>query len=471
MPRTPHPAPTDPIHAELGRHPDGIGVDALAAALARNVPRRTLQRRLGELVREGRVVAEGQTRARRYRLAPPPADRDVLAFASPADSAFEPEAAAESRIVLSEEAQRLEADVRRPLHERRPVGYDQGLLDVYVPNRSFMLDANLRAQLRALGRSTREPEGAAAPNVSSDTLHRVLVDLSWSSSRLEGNTYSRRDTERLVAHGIAAEGKQPAEMQMVLNHQAAIEFIASDQRAGVDASTVIALHALLSDGLLLDPTTGGRLRQRAVEIGASVYRPIALPQRLDELFHGVMRIAAGIEDPIEQAFFLLVHLPYLHPFEDMNKRVARVAANIPLRRAGIAPLSFIDVPVRTYVAGNLAVCELGRIELLRDVFVWAYERSCQEYAAVRPEVVQPDALRLRMRRELSEAIRTIVQRGLGTSDRDIADASPLGVAAEDRARFIALVRNEIATLHEGNVVRFGLRAPEWATWRERVKAR
>ena len=58
-------------------------------------------------------------------------------------------------------------------------------------------------------------------------------------------------------------------------------------------------------------------------------RPIALPKRLEELFGHVMRMASEIQDPFEQAFFLMVHLPYLQPFEDVNKRVSRLAANIP----------------------------------------------------------------------------------------------------------------------------------------------
>ena len=37
-----------------------------------------------------------------------------------------------------------------------------------------------------------------------------------------------------------------------------------------------------------------------------------------------------INDAFEQAFFLMVHIPYLQAFEDINKRVSRLSANIPL---------------------------------------------------------------------------------------------------------------------------------------------
>ena len=99
-------------------------------------------------------------------------------------------------------------------------------------------------------------------------------------------------------------------------------------------------------------------------------------------------MAAEIEDPFEQAFFLMVHLPYLQPFEDVNKRVSRLAANIPFIRHNLCPLSFIDVPQQAYVDAMLGVYELNQVELLRDVFVWAYARSCQQYVAVQQNMGQ-----------------------------------------------------------------------------------
>jgi Fic family protein len=92
---------------------------------------------------------------------------------------------------------------------------------------------------------------------------------------------------------------------------------------------------------------------------------------------------------VVQAFFVMVHIPYLQPFDDVNKRVSRLAANIPFLKQNLAPLSFVDVPEPDYVDGTLGIYELRRVELARDVFAWAYERSCQRYTVVR------DALRSR----------------------------------------------------------------------------
>ena len=98
----------------------------------------------------------------------------------------------------------------------------------------------------------------------------------------------------------------------------------------------------------------------------------------------------------------MVHLPYLQPFDDVNKRTSRLSANIPLIRENLSPLSFVDVPEQAYIDGLLGVYELNQIELLRDVFVWAYERSCARYSAVRQPLGEPDKFRLRYRDRIAK---------------------------------------------------------------------
>jgi hypothetical protein len=298
---------------------------------------------------------------------------------------------------------------------------------------------------------------------------RLLIDLSWNSSRLEGNTYSLLETERLLELGETAEGKDARDAQMILNHKAAIEFLVEQAgETGFNRYTVLNLHALLSDNLLADPQACGRLRSISVGIDGTVYHPLEVPQLIDECFQQLLDTAAAIDDPFEQAFFAMVHLSYLQAFEDVNKRVSRLAANIPLIRENLSPLSFVDVPERAYIDGLLGVYELNRVELLRDLFVWAYERSCARYSAVRQSLGEPDPFRLRYRSMIMEVIATIVR---GILDKKNAVAFIRQRAAEDvpqveQSRFIEIVETEIMSLHEGNIARYRLRPAEYRTWRE-----
>src|SRR3990167_7117182 len=450
----------DQIVELIAKHPNGIGVEGLLQALGASMKRRTLQRRQSTLADQKQIITEGEGRALKYLLAPIIAKADIVQESATA------QATGEVYVPTSSEGEAIKNYVRQPRQQRQPVSYKIEFLEQYQPNQTFYLPEALRAQLHALGRSSAEQ--APAGTFARDILNRLLIDLSWASSRLEGNTYSRLDTERLIEFGQAAEGKDALETQMILNHKSAIEYLVRDtEHAGVNAETIIAFHALLSDGLMADPLACGRIRNRAVDIGGSVYLPIALPQRLEELFGIVISMAAEIRDSFEQAFFLMVHLPYLQPFEDVNKRVSRLAANIPLIQRNLCPLSFIDVPQQAYVDGVIGVYELTRVELLRDVFIWAYERSCQQYVAVQQHLIPPDTFRLRYRAELTETIRAIFKGGKSLDESVIRSAIPTTVAEPDRERFVALIQEEFKTLHQGNAIRFGLRPLEFAAWKEK----
>lgn len=462
MPRVTPQTELDQLVDLISPHPYGMGIEAIARVLGDSLQRRTLQRRLAALVAQGRIQMLGEARSVRYRIPGyPPAPRAVAA------SVQEP---AEAYVPTSPQGEEIKAYVRQPRALRAPVGYKLEFLEHYHPNHTAYLPQALRDQLHTLGRAFGQSPADQTPagTFARDILNRLLIDLSWASSQLEGNTYSRLDTQRLIEFGQAADGKNALETQMILNHKQAIEYLVLDPaHAQVNPDTVIALHAFLSDGLMADPAAVGRVRRRAVEIGGSVYLPVALPQRLEELFGIVIQMAAEIADPFEQAFFLMVHLPYLQPFEDVNKRVSRLAANIPFIRHNLCPLSFIDVPQQAYVDAMIGVYELNRIELLRDVFVWAYARSCQQYVAVQQNLVPPDILRLRYRQALGEVVAAIVRNGEVATQAAVQARVPPTVAAPDRAYFIQLVLQEFTALHPGNAVRFGIRPLELAAWTEK----
>ncbi|MGH8251376.1 MAG: Fic family protein [Steroidobacteraceae bacterium] len=297
-------------------------------------------------------------------------------------------------------------------------------------------------------------------------MSRLLIDLSWSSSRLEGNTYTRLDTERLIRFGEEATGKDAKETQMILNHKAAIEWLVegSEDEVGINRHTLLNLHSLLSENLMADPEASGRLRRRPVDIGGSVYTPLAIPQVVDDLFTRTLRTAVAIGDPFEQAFFIMVHVPYLQPFEDVNKRASRLAANIPLIRGNFCPLSFVDVPERAYIEGYLGIYEMTRPELLRDVFAWAYERSCQRYVVIRDSVAEPDLFRLKYRNAVIEVVGGIVREHRDLSERTIRESALQLVDPRDLEHFVKLVEEEFARLNEANIARYRIRLADFRTW-------
>lgn len=454
----------DAVAGAITRQGGAASMDDIAAALPMELPRRTLQRRVATLVEQGRLAAEGLARGRRYRSVDRQTPTLQPASSTPRQGVSQP--AIEQYLPLTSEAQAIRDAIRLPLHQRQPVGYQAAFLEAYRPNATFYLPAAIRHELFALGHSPNpeQPAGTHALKIFS----RLLIDLAWNSSRLEGNTYSLLETERLLELGETAEGKDVREAQMILNHKAAIELLVEQaDETGFNPYTILNLHTLLADNLLSDPQACGRLRANPVGIHSTVFHPLEVPQRIKDYFHLILEKATAITDPFEQAFFALVHLPYLQPFEDVNKRVSRLAANIPLIRHNLSPLSFVDVPTRVYIDGMLAVYELNRVELLRDVFVWAYRRSCARYAAVSQSLGEPDPFRLYYRVQIRELVVEVVRNRLGKQGATalIRQQASAVVASADQARFIEVVETELMSLHMGNIARYRLRPSEYEMWR------
>jgi Fic/DOC family len=449
----------------LAEHSDGAGIDKIEVAFRHLASKRTLQRRLSKFIKTGQVRSTGEARAVRYRRNEIPGSLEASPGAPTANQV------GEIHIPISPAGAELRDRVRRERTHREPVGYQREFLDLYRPNETRYLSPDVIDHLRRIGRTSVEDQ--LAGTYARSIIKRLLIDLSWASSKLEGNTYSLLETERLLELNEAAQGKPAFETQMILNHRNAIEFLiqsATDEDVGVNKQTIRNLHALLADNLLLDPEAVGRLRTGAMGVGGSVYLPLDGGVILSEAFDHLVDTAAAIREPFEQSFFLMVQLPYLQPFDDVNKRVSRLAANIPFIKHNLCPLSFIEVPERAYVDALLAVYELTRIELLRDVFVWAYERSARRYLAVRQSIGEPDPFRLRYREAMISVVGLIVRSNQQPTPEQIRIAAAgQGVASEHTDHFVRLVQQELSSMHDGNFARYRLRPSEFLRWREKSR--
>ncbi|MBU6455669.1 MAG: Fic family protein [Cyanobacteria bacterium REEB67] len=232
--------------------------------------------------------------------------------------------------------------------------------------------------------------------------------------------------------------------------------------------TLLNLHGLLANNLLSNPQAEGRLRFIEVGIQGSSFQPLAIPQLIDECVEQILNTAQAIKDPFEQSFFVMVQLPYLQPFDDVNKRVSRLAANIPLIKANLIPLTFLDVSKDLYTQATLGVYELNRIELLRNVYLWAYERSAERYAAAQQSLGAPDPFRLKHREALREIVGTVVRSLYHREEtfKFLEKWSAENIPADEQESFLEVAEDEILALHEGNFARYKIRPSEFDAWRK-----
>ncbi|MGH2544421.1 MAG: Fic family protein, partial [Ardenticatenaceae bacterium] len=412
----------------IAAHP-GTGREDIRKAVAPEASGPTVWRALKRLTDEGKLSVSGKGRATGYTIAG---------------------------------SQEVRAYLKTPYNRRPPKAYNKEFLDSYVPDKTFYLSTPNRERLHEAGRPTIPP--LPAGTYARRILEKLLVDLAWASSRMEGNTYDILQTEELVRFGKEATGKDRKEAVMILNHKEAIQYVVDNiGEIGINRRDICNIHALLSDGLLIDPAMAGRLRRMPAGISHSSYTPPGDEFVIEEEFQIIVDKAAAISDPFEQSFFLLVHIPYLQAFADVNKRTSRIASNIPLLKADLAPMSFVTMDDKAYIDGLIGIYELNNVSLLREIYIDAYLASAENYKILRAEVDSPEKAAVAYRDFVKDAVRrSVLEHKAFHAEKVMAMATEAGIPEVDREQVVSYVGAQFKGLHDGNAIRFRLKPEEVA---------
>jgi Fic family protein len=434
-----------------------ISAGELKAAVP-DVPERTLRNWLTDLVRNGEIEPRGERKGRRYRSRPRGSMVGVRESGHTGYGRFTAE-------VFSKESEALLRRIEAPIYTRAPVTYREDWLAAYVPNESAYLSASQRESLHALGK--RDPIFKQAGTYIRKIYNRLLIDFSYNSARLEGNTYTLADTERLLLQGASAPGKPNAERIMLLNHKEAIAYLARNvETLEADETTIRTIHYLLADSLVASGTAG-QIRDESVLITGTTYAPLEGRERLTRLLQALLAKARAITDPFEQSLFLLAHLSYLQAFVDVNKRTARLASIIPLIRADFVPQSFVEVDPGAYLKATIVVYELNDVRPLADLYVWSYRRSCVRYDT-QAKVAGFDEISALYRPSRRAMVADLVRQRipLAKAAQWITEHVPSNVDPEHREKFISDVRAEIESLDATRVAGLGITRQELDSWKE-----
>lgn len=218
------------VFHQLSQEDKPISIKVLLEKLGSFYSERSLRRWLAEMVKDKLVEQIGRKKATKYRILPHTTPLKVT-----------------PGLCFSFDSMQVIEQVRRPLYVRSPVLYNEAWFEDYQPNKTFYISADSRAQLHRTGKRAKheDPAGTYAHQI----FNRLLIDLSYNSSRLEGNTYSWLDTERLILKGTPADGKLDDEKIMILNHKEAIRYLVDNaHRLRSSEETIYTLHFLLADG-------------------------------------------------------------------------------------------------------------------------------------------------------------------------------------------------------------------------------
>lgn len=431
---------------QLSKEAEPISLPELLKRLGDEYTERSVRRWLSNMITEGLVERFGHKRSAKYQVINR-ADREI----GTAGSCF------------GLESLKVVEQVRRPIYERIPIAYSDYWLDTYQPNTTFYIPLESRMQLQNAGQRSKQedPAGTYAHQI----FNRLLIDLSYNSSRLEGNTYSLLDTQRLLLEGSSAEGKLDEEKIMILNHKEAIRYMVDNAfRLEISEQTICTLHYLLSDGLV-EARYAGKLRDHGVRIGGSTYIPFEDKKQLQLRFNRIIEKAAMIENPYEQSLFLLGHISYLQGFSDVNKRTARLSANIPLIKANLVPLSFNDVVREDYTSAMIAIYELQDIRPILDLYLFSYMRTCAMYDST-VKAIGFDEVRVRYRQQRRAIIRHIILNKLSrlSLKEYISNQALKLIKEEDRIPFFEDVMEDLKEMDISRIAGLGITADQLDAW-------
>jgi fido (protein-threonine AMPylation protein) len=208
-------------------------------------------------------------------------------------------------------------------------------------------------------------------------MERLSIDLSWKSSQIEGNTYTLLETERLLLDKETAGGKTKDEAVMLLNHKAALDFILSqpDYISPLTISRIEDIHRLLIDQLDVPKN----IRNRAVGIAGTNYRPLDNEFQIKETLERMCQLINEKSNPFEKSLLALTLISYIQPFEDGNKRTARLIANAILIHQDYCPISFRTVDKYDYKNALLIFYEQNSISPFKKLFIDQFEYAVNNY--------------------------------------------------------------------------------------------
>ncbi len=205
---------------------------------------------------------------------------------------------------------------------------------------------------------------------------RLVIDLSWASSRIEGNTYSLLETEILIKFNETTRGKSVEEAKMILNHKNALMFIREQRQFNkLSRHNVMELHQLLIDSLGVP--TG--LRKRLVQISNSSYIPCDNEFQIASFFDGIIEKINSEKSLLSKAIAANLLFAYLQPFEDGNKRTARMLGNALLMSHESLPISFSHTPKEDYIKSILYFYEKQNPLYFMALFLRELNHSFREY--------------------------------------------------------------------------------------------
>ncbi len=217
-----------------------------------------------------------------------------------------------------------------------------------------------------------------SPVIMKKEIERLTIELSWKSSKIEGNTYSLLDTEILIKENIKASGHTEQEAIMILNHKKALEYILHKKNIfkNINVSKIENVHSLVIGDLNIKRN----IRKQLVRIIGTKYSPLDNEFQIKEALENMNNFINKKKiHPLIKSMIAILLISYIQPFEDGNKRTARLMGNALLLAHDYCPLSYRSIDVAEYKKATILFYEQNNISYFKQLFIEQFKFAVENY--------------------------------------------------------------------------------------------
>lgn len=208
-------------------------------------------------------------------------------------------------------------------------------------------------------------------------LERLVIELCWKSSRLEGNTYTLLETETLIKEKIESKGHTREEAVMILNHKTALDFVIKNSSLfrNITITKIQKVHSLLTKDLNIPEG----FRVKKVGIIGTKYKPLQERKEIEKAFSKLCIVINKEKEPLAKALIALVMISYIQGFVDGNKRTARIISTALLLANHYCPISYRNVDDFEYKKSLILFYEQNNLTFFKKIFINQFKFSLKEY--------------------------------------------------------------------------------------------
>lgn len=213
------------------------------------------------------------------------------------------------------------------------------------------------------------------PEIIRKELERLTIEMSWKSSKIEGNTYDLLETEFLLKENREALGHTRLEAQMIINHKNALELVQKEKIQKITLENIQKVHNCLTK----DMGIMAEIRNKPVGITGTIYKPLSNNTEIEKALIKMCELINAKENVVEKSLLLNLLIAYIQPFNDGNKRTSRLMGNAILVANNHCPLSFRSIDELEYKKAIIMFYEQNNLRYFKELFIEQYRFAVENY--------------------------------------------------------------------------------------------